>query len=339
MRIMEHGAGYAAQDLAKIVQDDSGGTKQPRPGSRSDTRIWHAMHSMYDRTMINPAPVDGFARRFQRLFSERLALTSPAVGVWDEDVQIHAFLRQNMAHAATNAVHGPLLLEVNPGFVDAFWEYEKHVERLAFGLPTWMNWPAVRARDTLSAMCRRWFEIGDARFDWASHKVTPDADIGWEPIFGSPVSRGLIQWAKSFGFSSETVGAILILFLFGLHANTVPVCAWVLMELVKDPALWQAVKEEVLRAEATTDQDGHLEAGFDHKRLTSLPLLTSIYTEVLRLHVGVLITRTAHEPVIVGGYAFPKGSIFQAPTELAHLDEEVCMCISPFLSAIYSVLQ
>ena len=95
------------------------------------------------------------------------------------------------------------------------------------------------------------------------------------------------------------------------------------MELMKNPNLLQAIKEEVSQAEIS---DGHSARTLDYKRLVSLPLLQSVYTEALRLHVSVLVTRTSIEPITIAGYHLPKGSIVQAPTEVAHLDEAVCTC-------------
>lgn len=95
-----------------------------------------------------------------------------------------------------------------------------------------------------------------------------------------------------------------------------------MMELIKDPRLFQAIKEEVSQAHITDDGNAqHL----DYHKLSSLPLLQSVYTETLRLHVGILITRTSTTPVTIAGYDFPTGSIFQAPTAVAHLDETICM--------------
>lgn len=251
-----------------------------------------------------------------------------------------------MTAAATRATLGPLALGVNPGFVDAFWSYEKHVETLAFGVPDWMNRPAVQARAKFTEMCQRWYETADAQFDWDAAETDPELaePDAWEPVFGSALSRGLAKWARGFGFGAESMGPVFILLLFGyvlmtvvpfwlsrmltdpssLHANTIPVCTWLVMELIKDPELLRAVKEEIATAELTRDdQDGSFKE-YDHRKLAALPLLQSVYTEVLRLHVGVLITRTCAEPIKVAGYTLPKGSILQAPTEVGHLDEAVC---------------
>lgn len=96
------------------------------------------------------------------------------------------------------------------------------------------------------------------------------------------------------------------------------------MEIIRDPELFRAIREEVSQAEITDDSTGHT---FDSQQLASLPLLQSIYTEALRVHVSILITRTSVEPVTVGGYELPAGSIFQAPTHVAHFDEATCTCV------------
>lgn len=93
------------------------------------------------------------------------------------------------------------------------------------------------------------------------------------------------------------------------------------MEIFKDPLLFQAIKAEVLEARIT---NGPNTGSLDYEILCSLPLLQSVYVESLRLHVGVLITRKTTDPVTMSGYSFPKGSIFQAPTDAAHLNEAVC---------------
>lgn len=99
------------------------------------------------------------------------------------------------------------------------------------------------------------------------------------------------------------------------------------MELIQRPSLLQEVKDDI--TQARVDDSGGV-ASFDAQKLVSLPLLQSIFTEVMRLHVRVLITRTCVEPVTLGGYDMAAGSTVQAPTEVAHLDESICRFASPF---------
>ncbi|KAI1654489.1 putative cytochrome P450 [Daldinia decipiens] len=319
LRILQHSAGYSPTDLAKFRQDESGSANLPRSGSTRffspEKRIWYALHRTYNDGLVGAHPVDAFSASFQSSFSQKLAMFLP--GEWVE-VRVFDFLKRHMMTAATNSVLGPRIIEVNPGFEDAFWQYEKAVETLAFGLPSWLNREGVRARDRFSAMCLKWYKLADQEFDWDNSKSHEGVPLDLEPVFGSQISRGLAQWSRSFGFSADSVGAVYALFLFGLHANTIPLCAWIMMELIKDPSLFQAVKREVCEAEITGSL---VSEKLDYQKLASLPLLQSVYTEALRLHVDVLITRTSTEPVTIAGYTLPKGSVVQAPTGVAHLDE------------------
>ncbi|KAK3291992.1 cytochrome P450 [Chaetomium fimeti] len=334
LRIMRS-AGYTPRDLAKLARDDSGAAATPRPGvaggaggAGGPDRIWHALHRLYDSALASARATDAFADRFQAALHAELVAPCPGpgpghggeAGEWTEGVRIFDTLKRTMTAAATHAALGPLMAEVNPGFVDAFWAYECHVEGLAFGLPDWLNREAVRARARFSDMCRRWYEVAEPRFEW---DASGDGAEEWEPVFGSRLSSGLARWARRFGFEADSMGPVFMLLHFGLHANTIPVCTWVVMELLKDPELFQAVREEISQAELVRDGPDATFKGFDHRKLGSLPLLQSVYTEVLRLHVGVLITRTCTAPLTVGGYTLPKGSILQAPTEVGHLSEAV----------------
>lgn len=214
IRILQHSAGYTKKDLDKFIEDRSGVATQPRNGSDADnspeTRIWHAMHRMFNESLISADPVKVMSHQFQSFFAHQLAKFPH--NKWVENLQIYRFMRQDMTSAATSAVVGRRILEVNPEFVDAFWDYEEVVEGLAFGLPSWINRRGVRARDRIRAMCTKWYEIADREFDW--DEVT-NANQDWEPVFGAPISRRLAQWSKSFDFSAESVGAAYCLFLFG----------------------------------------------------------------------------------------------------------------------------
>ncbi|KAK6957327.1 hypothetical protein Daesc_000110 [Daldinia eschscholtzii] len=316
LRILENAGGYTSTDMAHYYADGSGATSRPRRGPSEllppEKRIWHTSHRMHDDTLIHARPINAFATSFQGFFAQELE-AFPA-DEWVENIQIFSFLKSNMTAAATRAVVGPRIMDQNPDFIDAFWQYEKTPATLAFGLPPWINRRAVRIRDRFGAMCREWYELADRDFDWTG----PDRQADWEPNFGSQVSKGLALWAKSFAFSSQSIGGAFALLLSGLHSNVIPICGWVMFELLQNPELYLAVKEEISEAEITNQAS---KVYFDHQKLTSLPLLQSVFTEVMRLHVSVLITRTSTENITIAGYTLPKGSIVQAPTEVAHLDE------------------
>jgi cytochrome P450 len=61
----------------------------------------------------------------------------------------------------------------------------------------------------------------------------------------------------------------------------------------------------------------------DLKKLMGLPLLQSIYIEVLRLHVSINVTREVTQDMVLDGYLLKKGHMIQAPSMIAHFDEKI----------------
>ena len=96
---------------------------------------------------------------------------------------------------------------------------------------------------------------------------------------------------------------------------------WVIIEIMKDPSLLQAVRDEVTTTYVTDPETGR--HTLDIQKLVTLPLLQSVFTEVLRLHMNFNIIRHAKEPVTMDGYIVRKGAMLQAPMMAAHYDESV----------------
>ena len=96
---------------------------------------------------------------------------------------------------------------------------------------------------------------------------------------------------------------------------------WMIVELAKDPALLEAVREEVATTYVTDLETG--KRTFDIQKLAILPLLQSIFTETLRLRMNFNIIRQVNEPFAVDGYTLKKGAMLQAPMQVAHYDEAV----------------
>lgn len=95
---------------------------------------------------------------------------------------------------------------------------------------------------------------------------------------------------------------------------------WLIMEIAKDSSLMTAAREEIATA-WDTDESGV--KVLNTQKLTSLPLLQSIWTEVLRLHMNFNLIRNVKELISMEGVTIGKGSMLQAPMLTAHLDEAV----------------
>jgi len=70
---------------------------------------------------------------------------------------------------------------------------------------------------------------------------------------------------------------------------------WMIVEIAKDPSLFQTVREEVATTYVTDPENGS--RTFDIQKLVTLPLLQSVFTETLRLHMNFNIIRHLKEPV------------------------------------------
>ena len=105
------------------------------------------------------------------------------------------------------------------------------------------------------------------------------------------------------------------------NSNTIPTTMWMIVELAKDPALLEAVREEVATTYVTDPETG--KRTFDIQKLAILPLLQSVFTETLRLRMNFNIIRQVNEPFAVDGYTLKKGAMLQAPMMVAHYDEAV----------------
>ncbi|KAI1373127.1 cytochrome P450 [Hypoxylon crocopeplum] len=304
--ILKNVAGYADADIAKLTEDESGIARVPHPGTESiapGKRIWHLKHDIHNDCLASPKQTEALASSFQHFFGQ--ALDAFSVGEWAE-VSIFDFMRHDMAAAAVCSVVGRRILDRNPGFVDMLWQYDSYAESLAFGLPSWLNKQGIKVREDFRAMCLKWYEEANEESDEA---------------LGSQFSRELGRWAKSFGFAKESMAGVYAFLFLGLNTNTIPVCTWALMEVIKDPDLFQATREEVSRALVVYPTTG--KRMLDTQKLASLPLIQSIYTESLRLHMSLNVTRTAKEDFTVAGFTLPKGCTIQAPTQISHCEEAV----------------
>ncbi|KAM0810030.1 putative Cytochrome P450 [Seiridium cardinale] len=300
LRILEHTAGYSSPDLAKFIADESGCATLPRLSSSGpvapDKRIWYAMHRTREEGLVSARSVAAFSTSFQEFLGHQLSEFRTAEWV---EVRIFDFLKKHMSIAATLSVLGSRILDINPGFIEAFWQYEQFGSGFAACVASgmsWLNKNLIRILPSYPTIQTR------------------------SPFLGRDYQGAWLVGGSLFGFSVESLGAAYALLLFGLHANTITICTWMMMEVIKDLDLYRAIKEEISRVKIT---DGPLAGSLEPHKLASFPLLQSVYTESLRLHVSILVTRTSTQPVTISGYNIPKGSVFQAPTEVGHLDEAV----------------
>lgn len=316
MQVMANVWGAKKGELAKFAQDKSGRRKNPVPGhdvKPGQPRLWHGQHHVYSEYLQRPDCSNFLTEKYFQLFSERLG--RQPLGEWRE-VSLVRFFESDMAEAALVALMGPRILELNPDFWPAMWEFARFAPRLMWGLPSWLNPQPWRVRHDFHAMCRRYVDSAAREFDWSG----PDVGAEWEPHYGSRMARELVAWATK-NLSPETTAGMVATFIFGTNANSVPISMWAMMELIADPELYRSVREECLAASTADPATG--QRTFDSQKLFSMPLLQSVYIETLRLHVSINVTREVTQPITLDGYLLTPGSLIQAPSQIGQYNEAV----------------
>ncbi|KUJ07820.1 cytochrome P450 [Mollisia scopiformis] len=303
-------------EVKRFADDRSGIRETPLPGTEHiapEQRYWAPKYHVLYEFLSRPHQLKPIVDQFTNQFSQ--VVEKYPVGEWT-NLSIDKLTRGDFTRCAITTLFGPTIFELNPDFLDAFWDFDSYAGVLVYGLPEWMYPAPFRASDRFLDRIEKYVEAGLKNFNWDGSEV----DVQWEPRFGSRVTRELAKWLTDAGFRRKTVAGGLGTLLFGQNSNTIPVVSWMLMELNKDPALLKAVREEVAGAFVTDSSTG--ERTLDVQKATSLPLLQSLWTEILRFRVSMVIMRTVEEPISIGGVNIAKGSLIHAYSRISQTDEE-----------------
>ncbi|KAK0750193.1 hypothetical protein B0T18DRAFT_408420 [Schizothecium vesticola] len=89
-------------------------------------------------------------------------------------------------------------------------------------------------------------------------------------------------------FSHRTRGGLVgVVGILGTNGNTILLTSWFLISVLSDPTLLFALRSEISTTTITPPSGTRT---FNAQALTSLPLLQSVYTGLLRLYVSAIIT-------------------------------------------------
>ncbi|OTA55082.1 cytochrome P450 [Hypoxylon sp. EC38] len=317
--LMDKHWGMSKEEIEIFERDKTGRKKVPNAGSEStpeSQRHWYNHHQIYAKYLSSAKYTEILADTFFRFFSERLNDGHP-LQTWTS-VRLYDFMKHAMAESAIKSMFGTVLLEVNPDLLECYWEFDEVAGILVWGLPRFLIPRAYKIRERLHNMTKKQTEIAYEEFKWDG----PEADSDWDPYWGSRFAREIARWLKEAGFSVRTASGHTMATLFGLNGNTLPIATWILMELIQDPPLFRRVRQEVEQAFTIDKQTGQHQLE-NAEKLLSMPLIQSVYTEALRMHISFNATREVLEDIYIGGYRIPKGSLVQSPTQIAHYNETV----------------
>lgn len=209
--LMEGHWSLSSDEINKFKNDKSGRSTIPAPGTEGtppDQRYWHGHDRLFAKYLSPRRYTDALAASFSQLFSDRV---SKLASIECVNLRLYEFLKDAMAESAMISLFGSRLIELNPGIVDLYWEFDKIAGPLAWGPPRIFQRRSVRIRDRLHAMTRKHIDSAWEHFNWNG----PAADLNWEPHFGSRLSRETAKWLRQNGFSNHAAAGHTLASLFG----------------------------------------------------------------------------------------------------------------------------
>ena len=278
---------------------------------------------MHHNYLLEKKSVNELTAEFTRVLRDQLAeeLKAMAQGGDEKVEKLYAWVQDRFFKASTTMFMGSRLLEMYPNLREDFFDFDRHMLTMFFGVPKLLNPTPYNVRERALAGLMKWQQ--QMQIECGGEPADPDGGIDWEPVYGCRANRARQRYYASRGLNMKTRAGMDLGFLFGLSSNAIPAAGWMLMHILNpegDPTLLGRVMDELETAQRS---DGSL----DIPSLIGLPLLQSMFQEVLRLYVDVLVTRELKEdltlPVDDGKrhMLFQKDTLVMAPSWLGHRDE------------------
>jgi sterol 14-demethylase len=230
---------------------------------------------------------------------------------WGErgEVELVAFMKQLTINTATHCLLGrEFRYELGDEFSQLYHDLEQAISPIAYHFPN-LPIPKFRRRD--AARERVQSLVGDVIRERASQEHKPSdllqslIDVRYED--GSPLSE------------NEIAGMLIGATIAGHHTSS-GTAAWVLIELLRNPALLRETVDEV-------DHAGEP----DFRTLRELPVLENVLKEVLRLHPPVIILmRKVVEELQFAEYTIKAGDMVWASPPVTHRMASLFECPHAF---------
>ncbi|KAI1323858.1 cytochrome P450 [Xylariaceae sp. FL0255] len=310
---MKYFFGVPEKTASLYRTDNSGPFRKPWPGTSipDEKRLHFFSHQEFTRALSGTGMAPTFLRFRKRL--ETQMTEAPITGAWTQHTDFQKFLRSVFASSLVESIYGPTLLSLNPDFIDDLCEFDHKIPFLARGIPSFLVRSPHRLRAKLKAQIKRWH--GYAREHFNQSDIYADGD--GDPFWGSAFMRNRhAMFAEVGNHDGEAVAALDIGLCFGLVSNTLPATFLTLWHIFKDQTLLRRIRAELHEHLGDTPVR---EA--DYKTLSRIPILQSVYAEVLRLYTKIYVmVSSSQDEIQLGRWSLPKGSIAMLNSSVAHQD-------------------
>lgn len=274
-----------------------------------DAKTQLTTERIHSNMLLAPSAVNALTTKFMEVFEARLESVKP--GDDGLEIDLYAWLRDQLFHASTTALCGSKLLEMFPEMQEDFWHWDDGLLAMLFGTPRLFALQAYASRDKLVSQLEQWLSAG-----YAAGNIEEDKD--WEPSFGAKVVRKRHDYYKQQGMSLHAQAGADLIFLGGILSNAIPATGWMLMHILSPtnpPELFSWVMDELKSAQQA---DGSV----DVPTLVSMPLLNSMFHETLRLYIDLLVVRQVDASATLGPHIVSKDEMVMVPSWLSHRNAE-----------------
>ncbi|KAI0191922.1 cytochrome P450 [Astrocystis sublimbata] len=315
IHVLDHLLGASKKILSFYEADDSGMAAKARVGSKVKTedRVYYFQLRTAHK-YLSGQHLRALNERFMATLDRDLEATDIG-NDWVEYPDLYKFLQLLVTHASIETVFGTKLLELNPTFVEDFWEFETSAPKFLHAMPRWLIPSAFRVREKLIKSFMKWHAYAHNHYT-ISETSLDESD--WEPNFGSKLIRmrqdGLskMEIMDAEARASEDLGL-----MFGLNANVLPCIFWYIVEAMRRPSLLAGLQTDV--ASSISPVTGRIEL----EKLAGQPLTQSMHAEILRLYIAIFTLRHGETgPVQFSGYQLGAEQLALIYSRTGALDEE-----------------
>lgn len=260
---------------------------------------------IHSNLLLSPSAVNALTGKFMEVFEARLSNVNS--GEDGMEIDLYAWLREQLFYASTTALCGSKLLKMFPDMAIDFWHWDVGLLAMLFGTPRLFARQAYASRDKLVGQLEQWLGAGYSVGD-----VEETAD--WEPNFGAKVMRKRHEYYKQQDMSLHAQAGADLIFLGGILSNAIPATGWMLMHILSPtnpPELLLWVMDELKSAQKA---DGSI----DIPALVSMPLLNSMFHETLRLYIDLLVVRQVDAGTTLGPHIVHEDEMVMVPSWLSH---------------------
>ncbi|KAF1849405.1 cytochrome P450 [Cucurbitaria berberidis CBS 394.84] len=243
------------------------------------------VHSALPRKYLMGTSLAPLIDTYVSILSRNLNEKMFQVGFWTQIEDFWSFLQQVIARCTIETLFGREIIKQYPSIVKDYLTFADAAASFVPGMPRFLASATYEGpRDRLHEGIAKWLK--------ATHSGSEFAKIDEEdPVWDEDKGSKFIQerddvFAKTEGVDLKGRAAEVLSVMHGSNSSLLPSAFWTLVEVLRKPQLGKHIAAEI--SQHYSPQAGE----YDVASITETPFIQSVQTEVRRLRVPTVATRT-----------------------------------------------